>query len=163
MPNIVSQCQTKKFMGRTRKHVKNPVNFSLSSTLKVVCGSWMYATHRLMVIHPCAKYGKPMLNEKKDMRRTQNKEKPYKFDHEVNFQGRYWIMNVRDTSFHGDTPMCQIWLVCQTQNSYGPTRICTNRRTDRRTDRQSEFFFPQNLNFVHGGYKNIWMKCCPTS
>ena len=25
----------------------------------------MYATHRLMVIHPCAKYGKTMLNQKK--------------------------------------------------------------------------------------------------
>ena len=25
----------------------------------------MYATHRLMVIHPCAKYGKPKSNQKK--------------------------------------------------------------------------------------------------
>ena len=30
----------------------------------------MYATHRLMVIHPCAKYGKPMSNHKKVMGRT---------------------------------------------------------------------------------------------
>ena len=27
-------------------------------------------THRLMVIHPCAKYGKPMSNQKKVMGRT---------------------------------------------------------------------------------------------
>ena len=30
----------------------------------------MYGTHRLMVIHPCAKYGKPMSNHKKVMGRT---------------------------------------------------------------------------------------------
>ena len=37
---------------------------------KVVSGSWMYATHRLMVIHPFAKYGKPMSNHKQVMGRT---------------------------------------------------------------------------------------------
>ena len=37
-------------------------------------------------------------------------QKPYKFDLEVKVQGRIWIMNVRDTSSHGDTPMCKIWL-----------------------------------------------------
>ena len=31
----------------------------------------MYATHRFMVIHPCAKYGKPMSNHKKVMGGTQ--------------------------------------------------------------------------------------------
>ena len=60
----------KKVMGRTRKHVKTPINFTLRSNFKVVSGSWMFATHRLMVIHPCAKYGKPMSNHKKVMGRT---------------------------------------------------------------------------------------------
>ena len=32
-----------------------------------------------------------------------------KFDLEIKVQGRIWIMNVRDTSSHRDTPMCQIW------------------------------------------------------
>ena len=59
----------KKLIGRTRKHVKNPINLTLRSKFKVVSGSWMYATHRLMVIHPCAKYGKPMSNHKKVMGR----------------------------------------------------------------------------------------------
>ena len=36
-------------------------------------------------------------------------QKPYKFDLEVKVKGRIWIMNVRYTSSHGDTPMCQIW------------------------------------------------------
>ena len=40
---------------------------------------------------------------------TKRCQKPYKFDLEVKVQGRMWIMNVRDTSSHGDTPMCQIW------------------------------------------------------
>ena len=60
----------KKDMGRTRKHVNNPINLTFRSKFKVVSGSWMYATHRLMVIHPCAKYGKPMSNHKKVMGRT---------------------------------------------------------------------------------------------
>ena len=40
---------------------------------------------------------------------TKQCHKPYKFDLEVKVQGRIWIMNVRDRSSHGDTPMCQIW------------------------------------------------------
>ena len=34
-------------------------------------------------------------------------QKPYKF--KVKVQGRIWIMNVRDISSYGDTPMWQIW------------------------------------------------------
>ena len=65
VPKMVTQCQTKKkVMGRTRKHVKNPVNLTNRSKFKVVSVSWMYATHRLMVIHPCVKYGMPMSNPK---------------------------------------------------------------------------------------------------
>ena len=45
-------------IGRTQKHVKYPINFTLWSTFKVVSGSWMFATHRLMVIQPCEKYRK---------------------------------------------------------------------------------------------------------
>ena len=70
----------------------------------------MYTTHRLMVIHPYAKYGRPMSNQKTVMGRTQTCQKPYKFDLEVKVQGRIWIMKVLDTSSHGDTPMCQILL-----------------------------------------------------
>ena len=71
VPNMVSQCQSKKkVMGRTQKHVKNSINLTLRSKFKVVSGSWMYATHHLMVIHPCAKYGKPMSNHKKVIGRT---------------------------------------------------------------------------------------------
>ena len=97
----------KKVIGRTRKHVKNPINLTLRSKFKVVSGSWMYATHRLMVIHPCAKYGKPMSNHEKVM---------------------------------------------------GWTRICTDRWTDRwtdrqtdeQTDRQSDFYIPPWTSFAGG-------------
>ena len=64
----------------------------------------------LIVIHPCAKYGKPMSNQKKSYGLdTKTCQKPYKFYSKVKVQGRSWIMNVRNTSSHGDTPMCQIW------------------------------------------------------
>ena len=68
----------------------------------------MYLKHLLMVIHPCAKYGKPMSNKKNSYGPDTKKcQKPYKFDLEVKVQGRIWIMNVRDTSYHGDTLTCQ--------------------------------------------------------
>ena len=44
-------------MGTHGKHIKTPINLTLRSKFKVVSGSWMYTTHRLMVIHSCAKYG----------------------------------------------------------------------------------------------------------
>ena len=61
-------------------------------------------------------------------------------------------MNVRDTSSHGDTPMCKIWQANVKIKKYvmGLTQICT----DRRTDGQTELFLYTPLNFVHGGYNN---------
>ena len=47
-------------IGRTHKHDKTPINLTSRSKFKVVSGSWKYATHRLKVIHPCAKYGTQM-------------------------------------------------------------------------------------------------------
>ena len=38
---------------------------------------------------------------------TKTCQEPYKFDLKVKVQGRIWIINVHDTSSHGDTPMCQ--------------------------------------------------------
>ena len=51
---MVSQCQSKKVMGRTWRHVKNPINLTLTSKVCIVLGSWMYTTHYLIVIDPCA-------------------------------------------------------------------------------------------------------------
>ena len=75
--------QTKLRVGH--KTCQKPINLTLRSKANVVLGSWIKATHHLMVIH---KYGEPMSKQKKVMGR---------------------IMNVRNTSSHGDTPMCQIW------------------------------------------------------
>ena len=84
----------------------------------------MYLTHSLMVIDPYIKYGMPMsklteafkydLEVKGQQKKnygpdTKTCQKPYKFDLEVKVLGCIWIMNVRDTLSHGDTPMCQIW------------------------------------------------------
>ena len=101
----------KKVMGRTWKHVKNPVNLTLRSTFKVVSGSWMYATHRLMVIHPYAKYGKPMSNHKKVM---------------------------------------------------GRTGICTDRRTDGRMDRQTDSYIPPWTLFPGGIISILFYITCAT-
>ena len=67
----------------------------------------MYATHPLMVIDACAKHGKSMSNIKECYRPDTKKcQKPCKFDLEVKGQRR---INLRDTLFRGDIPMCQIW------------------------------------------------------
>ena len=84
---------------------QKPLNLILRSKFKVVSGSGMYATHRLIKIHLCAKYGKPMSIQKKVMARTRKHVKnPIK-----TLRGRILIVNVRDTSSYGDRPMCQIW------------------------------------------------------
>ena len=44
---------------------QKPINLTLRSKVNIKSGSGMYATHRLRVIHPCAKYGKPMSIQKK--------------------------------------------------------------------------------------------------
>ena len=41
---------------------KKPINLTLRSKVNVILKSWMYATHCIMVIHSCVKYGKPMSN-----------------------------------------------------------------------------------------------------
>ena len=55
-------CQTKyeyvkgqKTKTWTQNHVVNSINLTLRSKVNVVSGSWMYLTHPLMVIDPCAK------------------------------------------------------------------------------------------------------------
>ena len=45
-----------------KKHRKK---FTLRSKANVVSQSWLFATDRPMVIHLCAKYGKPMSNQNK--------------------------------------------------------------------------------------------------
>ena len=52
-------------------------------------------------------------------------------------------MNVRDTSSHGDTPMCKIWQAnVKIKKSYGPDRNL-HRQTDRRTDRVIPIYPPE--------------------
>ena len=55
-------------MGRTRKHVQKLSKFDLE--VKVILGLKMSATHHLIEIHPCAKYGKQMSNHKQGVGRT---------------------------------------------------------------------------------------------
>ena len=70
----------------TQSHVKNLINLTLRSKIKVVSGSWMYWTLSLMVIDPCAKYGMPMSKLTEVTGRTWRHDdttKAYKFDLEV--------------------------------------------------------------------------------
>ena len=72
----------------------------------------MYETHRPMVIHSYAKYGRTMSKDKKDVACTVHTWQcpiPYKFDLEVKGQCHIGIMNVCNISPHGDTPIGQLW------------------------------------------------------
>ena len=93
----------------------------------------MYVTHHLMVIVPCAKYGKyvPMSNQKSYEPDTKTCQKT-KFDLEVQGHHRIGIPNVRDTSSHSDIIMCQLCLAnFKPKKIMDGTQICTNRRTDK--------------------------------
>ena len=47
-----------------QSHIMNPINLILRSKVDVESGSGIHATHPLMVRDACAKYGKPMSNQK---------------------------------------------------------------------------------------------------
>ena len=69
--NLGSQCQTKiSYVSDTKTCKKNLLNLTLRSKFKVISGSWMNARQRLMVKHPCARYGRLMSNQKRVMGRT---------------------------------------------------------------------------------------------
>ena len=65
VPNMINQCEIKKTCyGPDTKIFQKIYKFYLRSEFRVIFWSWMYATHRLKLIYPCAKYGKPMSNSK---------------------------------------------------------------------------------------------------
>ena len=109
----------------------------------------MYATHPLMVINACAKHGKSMSNIKEcygpDTKRCQ---KPCKFDLEVKCQHCIGIMNLRNTSSHGDTPMATGKYgkpMSDQKTSYVPDTNL-HRQMDRQTEGQSDFYIPPELH-----------------
>ena len=69
----------------------------------------MYATHRLMVIHPCRFWQANVKFKKSYEPDTKTFQKSFKFDFEVKGQRRIGIMNVRQTSSYDNITMCQIW------------------------------------------------------
>ena len=75
--NMLMSKQTK-VTGRTGRHVKNPINLTLRSKVNVVSGSWMYVTHLLMVIDPCAQIR--YANVKANRSYESDTTKPYKVD-----------------------------------------------------------------------------------
>ena len=54
----------------------------------------IYATHPLILIDPCTKYGMPVSKQTEVTDRTRRHEKDYKFDLEVKGQGNIEIINV---------------------------------------------------------------------
>ena len=60
--------KNKEVMARPRIHVKKLIILTFRS--KVTQRSSIYATHRLIVVQPCAKYGMPTSKNKEVMART---------------------------------------------------------------------------------------------
>ena len=148
----------RKSVTQTRSHVKNTPNLTLTSKVKVILGSQMYATHRLMVIHPCAKYGMPMSKDKNvtgwiwsHVNNTIN----LTWRSNVKGQGHTQIFTVCNTSPHGVTPMCQIWYAnVKEQKNYRP-----NTNLHRQMDRQSDTYIPPEL-CLQGYNKWFWSWIC---
>ena len=62
----------------SKDHVVNPINMTSRSKVDVELRSCVYATHHVIVTDTCAKYGKPMSNQKKkNMGRVREHVKNY--------------------------------------------------------------------------------------
>ena len=104
--NLVCLCLRAKTFCQTQIHCENII-LILRSKVKVIAHEctwhivpWWY-THKPNKVWLCQKT-KKLRPEHKAC------HKPYKFDPEVKVQGCIRIMDVLDTSSHGDRPMCQI-------------------------------------------------------
>ena len=73
-----------KSLGPNTKPCHKPFNFDLEVKVNDNTGSYMYATHPLIVKDPCAKYDMPMSKQTEVTGRTQRHHKTYKFALEVN-------------------------------------------------------------------------------
>ena len=61
----MTMSKDKKAVLRTRSHVKNPIILTLRSKVNAILGSWMFLTHCLIVLDPCAKYNMLMSKQTK--------------------------------------------------------------------------------------------------
>ena len=109
----------------------------------------IYATHPLMVVDPCAKYGMPMSKQTEVTNRRKTCQKPNEFNFEVKGQHRIGIKNVSKTLSHGNTThLPNMVSQCQSKKSY---RL--NMNLHRQMDRQLLVY--TLLNFIHGWLKYI--------
>ena len=119
-----------KSCGLYTKPYQKLYKFDLQVKVNVVSGSWMYATHCLMVIETCVSN---MMGQYQNNRScgldTKTSQKAYIFDLEVKGQHCIGIMNVCNISSHVANIVCQ----CQSLKKLWARHETT--RTDRRTDR----------------------------
>ena len=100
----------------------------------------MYATHPLMVIDQCAKYGSPMLKQKNNYWSHTNACKK-----KVQDQRRIGVINVRNISSHGDRPMCRTRR--HVKNFRWKQKTLINKRAFKNTDKNSK---TTNLDLLGG-------------
>ena len=109
---------------------------TLRSEVKVVSESWMYGTHRLMGLDPCAKYDMPMSKQSEVTDRTRRHvKKP------INSTLKSKV-NVLSGSWMCVKHRLMVIVSCSNVNVKkkvtGRTWICTDRQTDKRTDRRTD-------------------------
>ena len=116
--NLVWLWQREKTSCQTQIPDKNMI-LLLRSKVKVIQSSWMYATHRTMVIHSRAKQNMTMSKDKKSEAWTQSH-----FINPINLTLRSKVNIVSGswmylTHLLIDRPMCQIWYAnVKTNRSY---------------------------------------------
>ena len=109
----------------------------MRSKVNIVSGSWMYVTHHLMGIDPCAKYGKPMPKEKKKLRADhEDMSKTLQIFFILNFTLRSKVNSISGSLMYATHNLmvlhpCAKYMVSQCQSKK------INKCTDRRRDRQS--------------------------
>ena len=103
--NFVCLCQRAKTFCQTHIHGENII-LILRSKIKVInVRDTLYHGDTLK----CQTKYDYVKGQKSLVLNTKQCDKPYRFYLEVKVQGCIRIMNVLDTSSHGDRPICQIW------------------------------------------------------
>ena len=104
-------------------------------------------THHRMMMHPCVNYRMPMAKNKEVMTRTRIH---VKLIFSIS-RSKVKVINIRDTSCHNDTPICQIWCAYFKElRSYGQ-----DTNLHRQKDSQSDSYIPPPPKLVcGGGYNN---------
>ena len=134
---------------------QKPINMTLRSKVNFELGKWIYVSHLLMVIDPCAKYGKPLSNKKNSYEPdTEHVKNPINLTLRSKFKvaSRSWMYVTHRLMVIHYTHVPNMVSHSQIKKKFWAGH--DSAQTNGQTAGQTEWFLYTSLNFVHGGYNN---------